>query len=125
MFVSILLIGLSGVIGIYIFYKRQYEYWSTQNIRVTIPKFPLGDIYETGFSKNIGIVLKEIYDKFGGERYNGMWFFYRPYIMIRDPDLIKLMLVRDFNNFKHRGLYFNEKIDPLSGKSFIFFTFTF
>lgn len=40
-------------------------------------------------------------------------------IMINDPELIRLVLIKEFNKFPDRGLYFNEKIDPLSGHLFL------
>lgn len=78
--------------------------------------FPLGDVYKIGFSKHVGVAFKEIYDQFKGERYNGMWVVHRPFIMIRDPDLIKNMFTRDFSYFRDRGFYVNEATDPLSGE---------
>lgn len=41
-----------------------------------------------------------------------------PHLIINDPELIRLIMVKDFNNFHDRGLYFNKKIDPLTGHLF-------
>ncbi|KAK6635099.1 hypothetical protein RUM44_000348 [Polyplax serrata] len=100
------------------FYKWRYRYWKSQKVRSTNPIFPLGDVSQAAFRKNIGVVLREIYEAFPEERFNGMWFFYRPHLMVRDPDLIKLIFVRDFSYFRDRGVHFNEKTDPISANLF-------
>ncbi|XP_067615087.1 probable cytochrome P450 6d4 isoform X2 [Eurosta solidaginis] len=38
--------------------------------------------------------------------------------MIRDPELARRILKQDFNSFHDRGIYVNEKRDPLSGNVF-------
>ncbi|EEB11225.1 cytochrome P-450, putative [Pediculus humanus corporis] len=114
----IMYVGLFTLIALFGFYKKNFNYWKNKNVKMTNPWFPLGDISRAGFYKNIGIVMKEIYDKFPGEKFNGCWVFYRPHLMIRDPELIKTIFVKDFNYFRDRGLYFNEKTDPLSANLF-------
>lgn len=38
--------------------------------------------------------------------------------MINDPELIRLVLVKEFSRFRDRGMYYNEQVDPLSGHLF-------
>lgn len=121
---SLISVGLVGLASVYLFFRWKYRFWHNQDIKVTSPTFPLGDVSQIGFSKHLGVVFKEIYNQFKGERFNGMWVIHRPFIMIRDPELIKVMFVRDFMHFRDRGLYVNENRDPLSGKyspPFIYF----
>lgn len=58
-------------------------------------------------------VIKRIYDKFKetGSKYCGAYFCTRPIDIILDPDLMK---VKDFSSFTDRGLYSNQRDDPLS-----------
>ena len=39
--------------------------------------------------------------------------------MINDPNLIRDVLAKEFANFHDRGIYCNEKIDPLTGHLFL------
>ena len=39
---------------------------------------------------------------------------YKPILVINDPDLIQLVLVKNFGNFYYRGTLYNENKDPLS-----------
>lgn len=51
-------------------------------------------------------------------RYFGMFQFKSPLLVIRDPDLIKQLAVKDFDHFSnHRDFIFNEDVEPLMGKS--------
>lgn len=38
----------------------------------------------------------------------------RPFFVPLDVEVIKRILTKDFNHFTDRGLYYNEKDDPLS-----------
>lgn len=44
----------------------------------------------------------------------GVYIFIQRQVFIMDLDLIKQILVKDFNIFTNRGIYHNEKDDPLS-----------
>lgn len=43
-----------------------------------------------------------------------MFLGLNPYFIPLDLELIKSIMVRDFNHFTERGLFYNEKHDPLS-----------
>jgi len=44
---------------------------------------------------------------------------FRPALLLRDPDLIKTILVKDFNTFYERNVRSNHKTDPLSQNLFL------
>jgi cytochrome P450 family 6 len=44
---------------------------------------------------------------------------FRPVLVLRDPDLIKTILVKDFNTFYERNVHSNHKTDPLSQNLFL------
>ncbi|KAG8314483.1 hypothetical protein J6590_092165 [Homalodisca vitripennis] len=48
-------------------------------------------------------VFKGIYDRFPDENYVGMFQFKTPVLMVRDPDLINKILVKNFTDFQNRG----------------------
>ncbi|XP_011705146.1 PREDICTED: cytochrome P450 6d3-like [Wasmannia auropunctata] len=47
-----------------------------------------------------------------------MYSFFKPNLVIADPDLIQMVLAKEFKSFHDRGLFCNEKTDPLSGHLF-------
>lgn len=112
----LLLLGASAValIALYIYFQNSFKYWARRNVPHAKPSFPLGNI---NTKVSLAIVFKDLYDECKHERYYGIWQFHRPGIMVNDLNLIKQMLVSDFMSFHDRGMYYNEKDDPLSGKN--------
>lgn len=111
-----LIFVLTSIIGlIYFYYQKQFRIWPERNVPHFKPTFPFGNAGGMGVTKSIGITIKEIYDATKGEKYFGFWNLFRPMLLIRDLDLVKTVFVKDFMNFHDRGIYNNEKDDPLSG----------
>jgi hypothetical protein len=47
----------------------------------------------------------------------GIFSFDKPSLLIRDPELVKNILVKDFHNFMDRIISVEEKFDPIFGNS--------
>jgi cytochrome P450 family 6 len=57
----------------------------------------------------------QMYNQFKGKGpVGGMTIFTSPIMMLLDLDVIKNVMVKDFNVFPNRKVYFNEKDDPLT-----------
>ncbi|KAJ8913635.1 hypothetical protein NQ315_007352 [Exocentrus adspersus] len=56
--------------------------------------------------------------KSNGWKYFGMYSMVQINFVALDLDLVKLIMTKDFHNFADRGLYTNEKDDPLSAHLF-------
>nr|CAD7427783.1 unnamed protein product [Timema monikensis] len=65
-----------------------------------------------------GLLMKE-YEKHAGQPYFGLFSVDRPAFVIRDLDLIKNILVKDFDVFMDRSNPMDEKIDPLNAKGIV------
>ena len=48
-----------------------------------------------------------------------MYTFHKPSLVIADPDLIRMVMTKEFLHFHDRGIYCNEEVDPLSGHIFL------
>ncbi|KYB28576.1 putative cytochrome P450 6a23-like Protein [Tribolium castaneum] len=56
--------------------------------------------------------VREIYDKFSTP-YVGIYIFNQPTLVIRSPELLKKVLVKDFDKFINRKVAANESVDPV------------
>lgn len=54
--------------------------------------------------------------KFTDAPYVGYYKFTTPAIVLRDPDLIKDILIKDYDHFAENDMYVSEKFDPLLRK---------
>jgi cytochrome P450 len=61
--------------------------------------------------------LQRIYNEQSDKPYVGIFSFDKPSLLIRDPELVKNILVKDFQNFVDRILTMEEKFDPIAGNS--------
>lgn len=64
--------------------------------------------------KHLSYHLRDIYNKHKNEPYLGVFFFTQPTLFIRSPDLIKRILVKDFDKFMNRKIATNESADPIA-----------
>lgn len=104
-------------IALYLFYKHQFKFWNKFNVPHTNPSIPFGDMTGIGYSLPITDLLRGIYDRYKNERFLGYWTLFKPAVMIRDPELVKIVFVKDFMTFHDRGVYVNEEEDPLGGEN--------
>jgi len=65
----------------------------------------------------IGEQLQRIYIEHSDKPYVGIFSFDKPSLLIRDPELVKNILVKDFQNFMDRTFSFEDKFDPLFGNN--------
>lgn len=83
------------------------------------PSFLYGNLKGVGKQDHDGQLIEKFYRKHKGRGpFVGIFFFLVPVVVPIDLELVKNILIRDFNYFHDRGLFYNEKDDPLSGHLF-------
>ncbi|XP_055902901.1 probable cytochrome P450 6a20 [Eupeodes corollae] len=96
--------------------KRRFSYWKRREIPHDEPHFPGGNI---DCSSNTSKSVQRNYNKFKTTGpFGGFFINLHRAVVLYDLDLIKDVLVKDFHNFPERGLFHNEKDDPLSANLF-------
>lgn len=93
------------------------KYWKNRNVFQVDPVFLLGNNWKMLFTENIGFVHEKRYREWKHKKLIGYWSFVSPAVLVTDVDLIKKIMVRDFNYFRDRSININEKRDPLAGES--------
>lgn len=110
------LILLTGILVlIYSQIRRIYSYWERKGFK-TLPGFNYIFGHFQGMltqTESIGDFQRKIYDS-TDEPFIGIYSVLRPMILVRDPELVRSILIRDFAYFSDRGVHCNADYDILS-----------
>jgi len=101
-------------IGLYFHFTRNFNFWQKLGIPYVKPKFFFGNLKECALLKTtVGEQLQRIYKEHSDKPYVGIFSFDKPSLLIRDLELVKNILVKDFQNFMDRTFTTEERFDPL------------
>lgn len=117
--VDALALVIGAITVAFFFAKRAYSYWE-RNGFVTLPGYShfVGHFSKTFSGKfSLGDWALDLYNS-TKEPFIGIYGIFRPMLLVRDPELIRSILIKDFPNFTDRGIHVNEEYDPLSGNLF-------
>ena len=62
-------------------------------------------------------LVSDIYSRLKGHKYGGFYQLMEPILLVRDPELIKMVTVRDFEHFVDHQVPMPEDAEPLFGKA--------
>ncbi|KAL1458108.1 hypothetical protein WDU94_008282 [Cyamophila willieti] len=119
--ITIVLFALLSLI-LFIFYLRSifisFKYWKQLKVPYLEPSFPFGNVYEAlTFRRPTHLVYQDMYldIKFGlNLPYAGIYTMTTPVLVLTDPELIKHVLIKDFDVFVDRGLFdTDESTEPM------------
>ncbi|PSN55897.1 Cytochrome P450 6a2 [Blattella germanica] len=103
-----------------IFMKKSFLYWKKRDVPYLEPSFPFGNLKGfLTFKRSMGEAYADIYRKLGDVPMGGAFMVHRPVLILKDPELIRNFLVKDFEHFHDHGFVFDEKVDPLAGNLFM------
>ncbi|KAJ8979338.1 hypothetical protein NQ317_006974 [Molorchus minor] len=81
------------------------------------PFFLAGNLWDVFKGKRqIGKHLGYLYSKYTTP-YFGIYIMGKPYLVLRNPEIIKSVTIRDFNNFEDRTFACDKNVDLMSGNS--------
>nr|AFU86422.1 cytochrome P450 CYP6CS2v1 [Laodelphax striatellus] len=116
---ELLLVLLVTLVATRIYASYVFSYWDRRGLASCSGRIPFGSIGDFVLQrKAITEVYGDIHRQGEGHKLYGYYSFFTPSLLIRDPELIRLVLVKDFPHFMNRGAYYNEKDDPLSAHVF-------
>jgi len=120
LFDNFTLVGASvAVLLLYYFSTSTYDKWQKEKVPHMKPIPLFGNLAKTllglesqyeGFDR--------IYRQFPDEKICGFYQMKTPYLMIRDPELINAMLIKDFAYFTDHGFYLDPSTNLLSKSLF-------
>ncbi|KYM99949.1 putative cytochrome P450 6a13 [Cyphomyrmex costatus] len=114
----LLVIGL--ILGsLYFYLTATFDFWKCRGVPFKKPTVLVGNFGPLLlFRKSQPEGVKEMYQWFKNERFFGAFRVRSPVLILRDPDLVRSVCVKDFSSFLNRGIPINNDQDPLSGHLF-------
>ncbi|XP_044728026.1 cytochrome P450 6k1-like [Chrysoperla carnea] len=102
----------------YYYFSYKFTYWKRKGVQSFPVTIPSGNILQILVCrKSYTSVFTEIYKKINGA-YAGIYFGLFPVLFVKDPEIIKDVLIKKFDHFQNRGVHFDEKHEPLSAHLF-------
>ncbi|XP_013141652.1 PREDICTED: cytochrome P450 6B6-like [Papilio polytes] len=108
-------------VAVYLYSISTFKYWESRGVKHDKPIPFLGNNAPMYFMKKsmtqIGV---QLYWKYSKEKVVGFYRAMRPELLIRDPEIIKRVLVTDFENFHMRGINTHRTVvEPLAKNLFL------
>lgn len=107
-----ILCGIAVVfLSLYYYFTKNFHHW--KNLGIPGPRpLPLVGNFKDAITKTtaFGDIFKQLYEEYKHEPVFGIFFKYRPILLVNDLDLIKDILIKDFAVFASRGLDIYAKV---------------
>ncbi|XP_065167462.1 cytochrome P450 9e2-like [Atheta coriaria] len=112
----LLIIGITAALAalVYFYVKKNFSYWSDKNVPQSDVWTCVVDIQKTLFSSlNFFDFWKQFHLRTKNYRFFGGYQFGTPILFLQDQELIKTMLVKDFDHFPNHRDFVEPSADPI------------
>ncbi|XP_046410176.1 cytochrome P450 6j1-like isoform X2 [Neodiprion fabricii] len=115
-----MLCALAAILtGIWYYLVGNYGFWKERGVPGPEPRLLFGNIKDIMLVRDsFGESLKKMCDQFPGAPLVGIYARRTPVLLVRDPELVKDVMIKDFSTFSERGNPMHEKIEPLAAHLF-------
>ncbi|KAI4456040.1 cytochrome p450 [Holotrichia oblita] len=110
MLLLILLFTLT-YLAIYYYFKQRFCYWTRRSVPNLEPSIPFGNISPPWKNIPPAVQYVNFYKEFKARRqkHGGVYLFGKPMYIPVDAELVRNILVKDFQYFSGRGIHFNSE----------------
>ncbi|KAK6642292.1 hypothetical protein RUM44_014015 [Polyplax serrata] len=111
------LLAISLVL-LYFYLTKNYGYWKKRGVAWEKPSLIFGNLFE-GFTGKIpvGLIHTNMYQNHPSEKVVGWFKMRQPALLIRDPALIRQILLNDFTYFRNNDAEIDPEHDPIFGRN--------
>ncbi|CAH1395149.1 unnamed protein product [Nezara viridula] len=101
---------------LYFLLTKNHGYWASRNVKFIRPLPFFGNSFSSTFSiEPSHKIQQEQYNYLKGQPYGGVWGFWKPKLLLLDPQIIEQIMIKDFSYFTDRDSASNaNSSDPLS-----------
>ncbi|XP_015516411.2 cytochrome P450 6k1 isoform X1 [Neodiprion lecontei] len=96
----------SAIVAAYLYMTRNFNHWSKRNVMEVSPIPFFGNFLDCClFRKSTSEVIQSVYEKGSGNEgkpYVGFYVFDKPALVLRDHEIMKRILIKDFDYFRDR-----------------------
>ncbi|RZC37545.1 p450 domain containing protein, partial [Asbolus verrucosus] len=112
-----MLISIAVIAASYLLLIRSHKYWIKKGVPQSKPVLIFGDNWGPVLRKQSQAEMVQMMYNVSNTRYCGVYQFHLPTLILRDPDLIKQITVKDFDHFVDHRSFVPEDSDPLFAKN--------
>ncbi|XP_013140341.1 PREDICTED: cytochrome P450 6B1-like [Papilio polytes] len=95
---------------LYYYFTRTFDYWKKRNVVGPKPVPFFGNLKDSVLRRKPLISMyRSIYEAYPEEKVVGIYRMTTPAVLVRDLELVKHVLIKDFDNFVDRGVEFSDK----------------
>jgi len=115
------LVAAGLIVCLYITYRlltRNNDYFAKRNVPCIKPTLLFGNTLSVLMRKvSVHDSVIKFYRQLDGCKIGGMFQLMQPVYLVRDPELIKHVTVKDFEHFVDLPLFIPEDVEPILAKS--------
>lgn len=99
------------ICSLYYYFTRTFNHWKEKNVKGPKPIPFFGNYIDVFLRrKHPGMLFDEVYKQYPDEKVVGLYRMVSPTLLIRDLDIVKQVLIKDFDSFPDRGVYYSKKL---------------
>lgn len=107
---GLLLTAAVIVSSLYFYFTRTFNYWKERNVPGPKPVPFFGNLFKSTIrSTSMGQIITKSYQAYPNEKVVGIFTMTSPKLVIRDLDLVKHVMIKDFDSFADRGVEFSKE----------------
>lgn len=104
---------------IYYLSQRRHNFWKSRGFAQLEPKFIFGNIQPMIKQQmSFGEVLESLYVKSKMHKLVGIYFLYKPALLVNDPILLQHVFIKNFTTFHDRPVNIDLDVDPIQDNLF-------
>ncbi|PSN50995.1 hypothetical protein C0J52_08595 [Blattella germanica] len=109
------------IVCLYVIYRyvtKNDDYFKKRNVPYLKPTFYIGNVLPVLTKKRSTTEhIIWLYNQFEGHKIAGTFQFMLPMYLVRDPDLVKHITVKDFEHFADLPIFIPEDVEPILTKN--------